>query len=182
MNTQGYKEKIQKFTKKDLINLWKEIIDQKTENWSDGKALEFLILRAFDLEGAKVRWPYTVKVGDEIVEQIDGAVHLLNYNLSILIECKDYSSKINIDPIAKLRNQLLRRSSNAIGAVFTTTKYTEASLLLSQFLAPQTIILWEKDNIEFCLNEGSFSEGMLLKYRHAIEEGITNYDISTSKI
>jgi hypothetical protein len=75
--------------------------------WDEGKALEYLVLRAFQLDGAEVAWPYTVKVKDRIVEQIDGVMYV--DSLACLIECKDTSQEVNIEAIAKLRNQLLRR-------------------------------------------------------------------------
>jgi hypothetical protein len=33
-----------------------------TSGWAPGKAFEYLVLRAFQLEGAEVRWPYSVRI------------------------------------------------------------------------------------------------------------------------
>ena len=49
--------------------------------------LEYLVIRAFEVEGAPVTYPYTVFVGGTVVEQIDGAVY--TDGLSCLVECKD---------------------------------------------------------------------------------------------
>ncbi|MEI7584768.1 hypothetical protein [Runella sp.] len=176
--TEEYKIKIQKKQKKGLIKLWKNIIDNKTPDWESGKAFEFLILRAFELEGALIRWPYSVSIFGESVEQIDGVIHFEDINISILAEFKDYSKNLNIEPIAKLRNQLLRRPSSAIGSVFSTTGFTDPALILSQFSAPQTILLWERDHIDFCLKHSKFKLGLLKKYRHVIKEGFPNFDVT----
>jgi hypothetical protein len=176
--TEEYRIRIQHEPREGLIELWKSVIDNETPGWESGKAFEFLILRAFELEGAIIRWPYSVAIFGENVEQIDGAVHFDDLNISILAEFKDYRRNLNIEPIAKLRNQLLRRPSNAIGCVFSTEGFTEPALILSQFSAPQTILLWEANHINFCLIEGRFKMGLLQKYRHAVEEGFSNFDVT----
>ncbi|MEA5140284.1 restriction endonuclease [Arcicella rigui] len=176
--TEEYIRKIQLEDRSGLIRLWNQIIAKDTPDWEKGKAFEFLILRAFELEGAIVKWPYSVAIYGQVVEQIDGAIHFQDSNISILIECKDYNNNLSIEPIAKLRNQLLRRPANTIGSVFSTTGFTEPALILSQFSAPQTILLWEKDHIEFCLKNGNFKEGFLKKYRHAIEDAFPNFDVT----
>jgi len=78
------------------------------------------------LEGFDVTYPYSVRVGGTIVEQIDGAIY--TDGLSCLVECKDQDSNIAIDPVAKLRNQLLRRPAGAVGVVFSTTGFMEVKL------------------------------------------------------
>lgn len=176
--TEEYRRTIQLFDTPQLIRLWDSILEKNTPNWPSGKAFEFLILRAFEIEGALIKWPYSVQLFDEVVEQIDGVIHLVDINLSILAEFKDYSKNLNIEPVAKLRNQLLRRPSGAIGAVFSTQGFTSPALTLTQFLAPQTILLWEKDHIEHCLRNKLFIKGMLSKYRVAIEEANYNYDVT----
>jgi len=70
----------------------------------------------FELDGFKVKYPFSVNIpySGSAMEQIDGVVY---YDaLGVLLESKDYSNaadktkkNINIEPIAKLRNQLNRR-------------------------------------------------------------------------
>jgi hypothetical protein len=59
-----------------------------------------------------------------------------------LIECKDTFKEVNIEAIAKLRNQLLRRPAATIVSVFSRSGFTEAKVTLTGFVAPQTILLW----------------------------------------
>jgi len=58
-----------------LRELWENIQQDNTLGWDSGKAFEYLVLRAFQLDGAEVTWPYEVSLfGEEVIEQIDGAV------------------------------------------------------------------------------------------------------------
>jgi hypothetical protein len=176
--TDEYRIKIRRNQRRGLLRLWNGILNGNTPGWGDGKAFEFLVLRAFELEGATIRWPYSVDIAGLNVEQIDGAIHFEDINFSILAEFKDSSKTLNIEPVSKLRNQLLRRPAGAIGSIFTTNGFSEASLLLAQFISPQTILLWERDNIEFCLRRGEFRDGLLKKYRHTIETGDPTLDLT----
>ena len=88
-------------------------------------------------------------MGGTIVEQIDGAVH--TNGLSCLIECKDQAGNVNIDPIAKLKNQLSRRPNGVIGLMFSSTSFTEATVYLSQYNMNQTVLLWDGDDIDYGL-------------------------------
>ncbi|OAD20757.1 hypothetical protein THIOM_003518, partial [Candidatus Thiomargarita nelsonii] len=110
-----YKYKISQYQWDDLLNLWEAIKNGDTPEWSPGKAFEYLIVRAFQLEGADVIYPFSVKMAREELEQIDGVVY--TSGLACLIESKDQKTSVNIEPIAKLRNQLLRRPATAIGMI-----------------------------------------------------------------
>jgi hypothetical protein len=101
----------------------------------------------FELDGAQVTWPYSVRLfGGRETEQIDGSVRF--GGLHWLIECKDEKEDVAVDPIAKLRNQLLRRPSGTVGLVFTTTKLLpfaktqpkeQLKLLFGQGMGPTNI-------------------------------------------
>jgi len=168
--------KISTYKWRNLVHLWKEIKLETSQSWEAGKALEYLVLRAFQLEGAEIQWPYQVKVvSGEILEQIDGVVY--SDNLSCLIECKDTIEPVSIEPIAKLRNQLLRRPAATIGVVFSCGGFTAPAITLAQFLAPQTILLWEGNEIEYALEKRVFRKGLAEKYRFCVEKGFPNYNI-----
>ncbi|QFS45225.1 restriction endonuclease [Nostoc sphaeroides] len=173
-----YQARIISYDWDNLIILWSEIKARNTSNfWDAGKALEYLILRAFQLDGAEVAWPNTVKIRDKIVEQIDGVVY--TDSLACLIECKDTTEEVNIEPIAKLRNQLLRRPATAIGSVFSRTGFTEAAVILTGFVAPQTILLWGGEEIEYSLANKCICKFLVKKYRVCVHKGIPNHDITT---
>lgn len=168
-------------SREDLKHLWKTRNDDDIKTfWEPGKVLEYTLLRAFELEGAKIRWPYSVKIGDDDnseMEQIDGSIQFEYFH--VLVECKDYESgkKVNIEPFAKMRNQLMRRPSAVIGCIFSTSGFSEPALVLSHYSAPQTILLWGGDEFEYCLKRGCFIMGLKEKYCKAIEEFVFYYNI-----
>ncbi|MBP6822203.1 MAG: hypothetical protein KA368_11715 [Acidobacteria bacterium] len=167
--------KISTYKWRDLVGLWNKMNSGTEVDWKPGKALEYLVLRAFQLEGAEVQWPYQVNVSGETIEQIDGVVY--SDNLCCLIECKDLAEPVNIEPIAKPRNQLLRRPAATIGVIFSRTGFTTSAVTLAQFLAPQTILLWEGIEIEYALKKRVFRRSLDEKYRFCVENGFPNYNI-----
>jgi hypothetical protein len=166
--------KIRRFAWPELRALWEQIEAQSTPGWAAGKAFEHLVLRAFELDGAVVRWPYSVSIAGETAEQIDGAVHL--DTLSCLVESKDTAVPVNVEPIAKLRNQLIRRPPGAVGLLFSRSGFTNPALTLAQFLAPQTILLWNGDEIKYVLEQERIRPALMKKYQYCIETGMPDYD------
>lgn len=171
MTDRAYQAQIQALGWAELRVLWEGILAGNTPDWEAGKALEYLILRAFELDGAFVRYPYDVRLQDETVEQIDGVVHI--GHLSCLIEAKDYAEdrKVNFEPIGKMRNQLLRRHAGAIGSVFSVSGFTEPALVLADFIAPQAVLLWGRNDLNHVLSSEKICDALLKKYRHFVEEG-----------
>lgn len=168
---QKYIDEIQKY--KDgpsLLKLWQSHLDgtMGASIWESGKLFEYVVLQAFQIEGAIVRWPYSVKIDKEVVEQIDGAISYSNRH--ILIECKDWAKSINIEPFAKMRNQLMQRPAGVIGCIFSRSGYTDPAIGLSRFCSPQTILLWENDELEVCIKHSMMIEGLEIKLRKAAEE------------
>lgn len=167
---QKYIDEIQKLDSDALLDQWRKHLAGKMDEsiWKEGKLFEYTVLRAFQIEGAMVRWPYSVIIGDDVVEQIDGAVSFPPYN--ILVECKDWSKGLSIEPFAKMRNQLMQRPAGVIGCIFSRSGYTDPAIALSRFCAPQTILLWQNDELECCIEKRKMKEGLELKLRIAAEE------------
>ncbi len=139
--------------------------------WQPGKLLEYVILRAFELEGYAVQWPFSIKaaysISNNSVEQIDGVVY--SDFIHFMIECKDYSTNINIEPIAKLEAQLKRRPPMTLGSVFVMTDYTTEALYLFRITNYNNILLWHKDEIFYCLKNKCFTSFLKRKYQNAVE-------------
>jgi hypothetical protein len=129
----------------------------------------------------EVRWPFGVELDSQLVEQIDGVIYTAN--IACMAESKDWSIPIPIDPIAKLRNQLLRRPGGIVGSVFTTSPdgFSSAASTLARFIAPQTILLWKRQDIEFALTKKLMIEGLIRKYRHAVEQGLPDLLLEESE-
>lgn len=164
---------------KALLKLWRQITEKNTPSWDDGKAFEYLILRAFEIEGADICWPFRVKLDDQVVEQIDGVVYAAE--LDCIVEAKDWTKSTPVEPIAKLRNQLLRRPAGVIGSVFSTSSFTAPAKTLARFLAPQTLLLWEPEDIAFALSRRAMIESLRRKYRYAVEQGLPDLPLQESE-
>ena len=162
-----------------LLNLWQSIEVGDTPGWEPGKAFEYLVLRTFQLEGAEVRWPFSVRIDEDEIEQIDGVVY--SDGLACLVECKDTKNPVNVEPIAKLRNQLLRRPSPAIGLLFSRSGFTRAAITLSEYMAPQTLLLWDGREVAYALEKRCFRRVLGAKYRYCIEYGFQHYPITTEE-
>lgn len=174
-----YYERARQLDHAGLQALWKEIQQGTTgPDWPPGKALEYFLLRSFELEGADVVYPYEVYKQHEIVEQIDGLVFWKNF--VGLVECKDVSKPINFDPIAKLRTRLMMRPVHAIGCFFSMAGYTEPAKILAEHLAPQTILLWEQNDIDFSLKNRYFCKGLQRKYQECVKSGTPDFNLSES--
>lgn len=172
-----YRDRIRTFNRASLLALWDEIEQDTAIGWEGGKALEYTFIRAFELDGAQVKYPFDVRLapsGDD-VEQIDGAIYV--DGLAALVEVKDTAGRTNIEPIAKLRNQLLRRPAGVIGCVFSRSGFTDPATTLARYLSPQTILLWEGREFAEALRAGKCVQGLTWKYRYAVENGLPDYNL-----
>lgn len=176
--SQEYQEAIRKMNWQKIKALWKTIQAGTVDGWwENGKAFEYLIVRMFELDDAEVTWPYSVYLfGSPAKEQIDGAVRF--GSMHWLLESKDKNEDVAIDPIAKMRNQLLRRPWGTIGLVFTTTKFTPPAVLMTHFALPQPILLWTGFEIAHAIDKKTICEFTKEKYRACVEHGAVDFDIT----
>jgi hypothetical protein len=175
-----YATAIRKFKWPGLLKLWNEIVSGTVDGWwEEGMAFEYMIVRMFELDDARVTWPYDVKLFDGgVTEQIDGSVRF--NGLNCLIESKDRAHGTPIDPIAKLRNQLLRRPAGTVGLVFAKGHFTPSTVLLSHFALPQAILLWTGKEVEYSLQAKKVCDFADEKFRACVEHGIVDYDITVT--
>jgi hypothetical protein len=172
-----YEARIKGMRWPDLKRLWRRIQARDTEGWEPGKAFEYLVLRMFDLDKAEVRWPYTVSLfGTDEAEEIDGSIRVADrYSL---VESKDEVGNVAINPIAKMRSQLLRRPAGTMGFIFSSHSFTEAAVLLAHFALPQAVLLWSGTEVERALEERRVCVFAEQKYRLCVDEGIPDYNIA----
>lgn len=178
--TEERKAKIATYQWADLRTLWEAVQNKDTPGWEPGLAFEYLILRVFELDGGTIRWPYTVELFGERVEQIDGALY--HMGLNCLVESKDLGENVAIGPIAKLRNQLLRRPAGTLGLMFSSREFTEPAVFLAHFALPQAILLWSGDEVNYLLVKETMGRFLQRKFRACVETGIPDYDIQTENI
>jgi hypothetical protein len=163
-----------------LAKLWDGIKNRKTPGWGAGKAMEHLVLHAFQLSGADVIWPYSVKFEGQVLEQIDGMV--TSGAITCMIETKDHDSDINVEPLAKLRNQLMRRPAGVVGCVFSSTGFTAPAKTLAYYMAPHAILLWQGSEVEFLLEKQDFAGALKRKYQWLMQHGIPDYHVMEAAI
>jgi hypothetical protein len=145
--------------------------------WPKGKAFEYLVIRMFELDKAQVTWPYPVYLfGGTVQEQIDGAIRF--GGLHWLVESKDEDDTIAIDPIAKLRNQMLRRPWGTIGLVFTSSNFTPSAVQMTHFALPQPILLWTGTEVDHALRRKKICAFAQEKYRMCVEHGMVDFNIT----
>ena len=182
VNTEEYKRRILALGHSGLLKMWDDIqAGTGLADWPPGKALEYLILRAFQLEGAEVSWPYRVYFPQErslLLEEIDGALYF--DGVSCLVECKAQREKKDLGavPIIKLKSQLMRRPRSTIGAVFSLGGFTQEAATLVQMLPPTDVLLWRGAEIDLALRRQLLCDGMKRKLRYAVERGFPDLDLT----
>jgi hypothetical protein len=179
--TEEYRNRILTLGHTGLLKMWDNIqAGTELAGWPRGKALEYLLLRAFQLEGAEVSWPYGVGLRQmhSQLEQIDGAIYF--DGVSCLVECKDQHKKKNLKavPIIKLKAQLMRRPRSTIGAVFSIGGFTPEATTLVQMLSPTDVLLWRGAEIDLALRRQRLCDGMRRKLRYAVEYGFPDLDLT----
>lgn len=172
-----YVERVRDYGWEDVSDLWRDVKQCTTPGWDPGKALEYLVLKGFELSGAKVRWPYRVFHQDKkVIEQVDGMIY--SGGVAAIVECKDYSKPASRakrpvckGPVVTLLAHLMRRPSPLIGCMFASGSYTDTAQALVNSIKPATILCWTGDDIEYCISQRNFAQGLKRKYRACMEEG-----------
>ncbi len=171
-----YQRRVLALDHSGLLELWQGLrAGVSPPEWPAGVLLEYLLLRAFQLEGAEVTWPYRVYRNGILLEQIDGIIYF--DGLSCLVESKDVTRAVDALAIVKMKSQLLRRPRTTIGAVFNTGTFSPTAVSLMQLLPPPDVFLWEGAEIEFALQGQGLLEGMRRKLRRAVETGFADLDL-----
>ena len=182
-----YVARIRQYDTAQLVTMLQDIrARRKPPGWAPGKAFEHLVLRGFELDGAEIKWPYSVPYVGGIIEQIDGAVYF--DNTTFLIESKDYKDPLNIGPVAKLRHQLMRRPLDTMGIVFGRNDFTPPMKELTRRTSPMQILLWEAAELEYALQTQvtqlannlpgqGMCKALRLKFRNAALQGIPDFSI-----
>jgi hypothetical protein len=159
-----YARRVQGMGQAELLAFWGRVKQrERIEGWAPGRAFEFLLLRAFQLEGARVVWPYL-----SAFEQIDGGIYV--DGLACLVEAKDHAEPIGFDAIARLALRMQRRPPPAVGLLFSTSGFTWPALKAVTAHPIRNVLLWNDTDIALALNHGVRS-ALRRKWRAAVESG-----------
>lgn len=184
MNDQALVERARNLDREGLIALWEQVQARHAVPWPPGKALECLVIRAFELEAAgtservAVTWPMRNRSRylptNVEVEQLDGVVHLPFGHF--LVECKDQAPDrpVDVGPIAQLRLRLEGRPPMTMGMVFSSSGFTEPARYFTDHLRPLNVLLWVGSDLDWGLRNGMIALAER-KLRAAVEERLTDY-------
>ncbi len=150
-----------------LEGLWKRIKAGTATGWSPGKALEYMFVRAFELSGAEVVYPYNNEVR-RIKEQFDGFVFVKELGAGFIIECKDWREPVSFDEVAKLYGRLSYRISSTFGIYLSRNDFTASALESLYVLHPHNILLWSFAEIDECFIHHKFLDALKYKYKYAM--------------
>ncbi|MBV8048871.1 MAG: hypothetical protein JO171_17110 [Paludibacterium sp.] len=155
----------------EVLRLWAQIKESMPSDWPTGKQFEYLVIRAFELEGIDVRWPYTVllKGVPGVVEQIDGAIYL--HKQAFIVESKNLSEPAAIEALARLRFRLERRPPGTMAVLFGFSDFTVATEVFAQYASPMNVLLWNRNDMDYALTRGQMAQGLEDKMQYAIEFG-----------
>lgn len=153
-----------------LLDLWEQVkTGRDLAPWPRGKAFEYLILRAFELEGAEVIWPYRGEW-----EQVDGALYV--DGLSCLVECKHWREPVGFGPIAKLKVRVDRRPPPVIGLFFSVSGFSVPAVDEFHAQPLRNLLLWEESDVNLALRLGMRS-ALGIKWRKAVEEAVMDHEL-----
>lgn len=158
-------KRIQGYDWKKLERLWGKIKSGKTPRWSAGKALEYMFVRAFDLEGAEVVYPF----GNAVLkakEQLDGFIFTRELGAGFLIECKDWKYSVAFDELAKLHGRLTYRAASTYGIFVSMNGYTPSAVEMQYLVYPHRILLWDANDIDECFKNHKFMAALKYKYQY----------------
>ena len=157
----------------DLLRIWEAIkAGQPIAGWPPGKAFEYLVVRAFDIEGARVLWPFEVVYPQKFgtMEQVDGVVYL--GERPFLLESKNLSEPMAVEAVARLRMRLESRPPGTMGVLFSVQKFTLPTEIFTQFVTPVNVLLWERKALDVALADASMVGTLRAKLEYAIEHGL----------
>jgi hypothetical protein len=175
-----YEQMIGRLRHRGLVSLWGQIVAKTTSpRWDPGKALEYLVLRAFELEGATVTWPYQVSAGRGTIEQIDGVVY--SGHITCILECKDHANAMDYDTIAVLNQQLERRPPGVIGSCVSTSGFSVQALDLAT-RTRQNLALWDRDDLDYALRRRRMRRALTAKYRYCVERAMPDLNLRRARI
>lgn len=169
----AYKQRADAYSWREIATLWDQVKAGETPDWDNGKALEYLVVRAFRLSGLQVEYPYDVPPGGKPIEQIDGLVYL--GELAFIIECKDTKDAVDMEVIAKVCNRLARRPPTTMGCVFVAGSFSTSALLLADLTTPHRVTLWTQDDIEASFRASDFKATLEKKYRYLCQFGLVDH-------
>lgn len=147
-----------------------------------GAVFETWVLEAFRLSGADVFPPYTsrLKTGLQSKEQIDGLV--ISDWQGLLIESKFWPEhKVDFGPIALMHVRVEQRPASTLGLFFAPFGYSPAALESASELRPLRVLLFDRSDLDWGLNQHNMMNAVREKWRMAVKFGRPNMSVVESE-
>jgi len=167
------------WSRDDLLRMWARIkTGERSAGWPAGRDFEYLVVRAFDLEGVRVIWPFEVTYPQKFgtMEQVDGVVYL--DGRAFLVESKNLSEPIAVQELARLRMRLESRPPGTMGVLFSTQNFSLPTEVFAQFARPLNVLLWGRSDLEVALVDGSMVSSLRAEFARATESGLPFLSVS----
>jgi len=173
-------QKVRGYDFNNIHELWELILDGKTleQGWQRGTALEYLIVRLFELYGAQVEYPFNGKLASSgrTLEEFDGLIQYRDYR--VLLECKDTAVPVKYDVVAKLKAQIQRRPIFVGGSIFAKSGFKESAEVMAVESAREGVLLWNAIDInEVVYCRRNICEALELKFWWLVKRVKPDYNI-----
>jgi hypothetical protein len=177
-------ERIKGYSWPKLRQLWSKLHQGDPAGFDQGKAFEFLVLRAFSLDGLEVVWPFSVPSefasASAPTHQIDGAI--FSRSTSFRVESKHWRETVDYKPVALLIAHLKRRPPGTMGILMSLRGPTDPASELALLSGQTQVLFWSGHEIDWALKKrGRFAQGLEAKYRYAVSHAAADFDLSTWK-
>lgn len=142
MPRREYIDQVRALDRTGLLALWQQVLRRDTPGFPPGMAFEYLIVRAFELDGAaRVEYPFRVEDEGMVSEQADGAIEI--DGRQFLVEAKDQQEPASIDPIAKLLLRVAHRPVGTMGILLSRGGFTLPAKLHLARVRPISVLVWD---------------------------------------
>ena len=71
----------------------------------------------------------------------------------------------------------MRRPSSLVGNIFSISGFTEPAVTLATHLHPQTILLWNKQDIQYVIDNNCICQGFVTKFKQYATRCIPDYQL-----
>ena len=62
--------------------------------------------------------------------------------------------------------------------IFSSGGFSEPARMLNSMMNPLSILLWEVEELEHCIKNNKMCEGLVAKYRGAVETGLPDFNVT----
>lgn len=140
-----------------------------------GDVFERWVMEALRLSGMQGHNAFRVplRMSGNTQEEIDGLI--FDGWQAFLVEAKFWTNKVDFSPIVLLNDIVDRRPAGTLGLFFSAFGYTNPAKDCAEFLRPIRVLLFDRDDLDWALQQepfkGSMKEVVRRKWLQAVMTG-----------